>query len=154
MNKIITLVSLALIIATASCNKNRIFSEQKDLANHRWEKNNAVVFTPEISDTSKSYNFYFCLRHVFGFQPAGFKINIEMSVPSGQVKTKTFLIPFFDSKKHLLSDCSGDYCDLETLIEEGFKFTETGKYQFKILYDMDAKSIPNIMQVGLNIDKK
>jgi hypothetical protein len=63
-------------------------------------------------------------------------------------------IPFFDSKKNRLSDCSGDYCDLETLIEEGFKFKETGKYQFKILYDMEAKVIPNIMQVGLIIDKK
>jgi gliding motility-associated lipoprotein GldH len=154
MNKINTLVLLAMVITTASCNKNRIFSEQKDIPNNRWGKNNAIVFTPEISDTSKTYNIVFCLRHVFGFQPAGFAIKIEMSVPSGQVKTKTFPIPFFDGKKRRLSDCSGDYCDLETLIEEGFKFTETGKYQFKILYDMEAEVIPNIMQVGLIIDKK
>jgi gliding motility-associated lipoprotein GldH len=155
MNKITTfLILLALVMATTSCNKNRIFSEQKDLPNRRWEKNNALVFNPEISDTSKSYNFYFSLRHVYGFQPAGFKIKVEMSVPSGQVMIKTFPISFFDNKKHLLSDCSGDYCDLETLIEEGYKFTETGKYQFKILYDMEAKAIPNIMQVGLIIGKK
>ena len=154
MNKINSLILLTLVIATASCNKNRIFSEQKDITNNRWEKNNAIVFTPEISDTSKSYNIIFGLRHVFGFQPAGFAIKVEMSVPSGQVMTKTLPIPFFDSKKNRLSDCSGDYCDLETLIEEGFKFKETGKYQFKILYDMEAKVIPNIMQVGLIIDKK
>jgi gliding motility-associated lipoprotein GldH len=153
MNKITFLTLSVLVIATTSCNKNRIFSEQKDIANHRWDKNNAIVFSPEITDTTKLYNFYFCLRHVYGFQIAGFKITIDLRAPSGHVQTNSFPIPFYKDKQ-LLSDCSGDYCDLETLLDKGFKFTETGKYEFKILYDMEVKSIPNIMQVGFMIDKQ
>lgn len=155
MNRISALlIFFTLVMLTTNCNRNRIFSEQKDIANHRWEKNNAIVFTPEISDTSKSYYIIFTLSHVYGFQPAEFPINIELRSPSGQVMTRTFLIPFFDSNKRPLSDCSGDYCDLATRIEDNFKFNGTGKFEFKITFDMKVKSIPNIMQVGLIIETK
>jgi gliding motility-associated lipoprotein GldH len=155
MKKINAFLMLTLLaILLVNCNKNRIFSEQKDIANHRWEKDQSIDFSPEIANDSISYNIYFALRHVYGFYPKEFKIKISLLCPSGNILKKSFTIPLFDKDRHPLSDCSGDYCDLETLIEKGFKFTEIGKYQFKISYDLEINSIPNIMQVGLMIDKK
>jgi gliding motility-associated lipoprotein GldH len=155
MKNIYSLLILnALLILTTSCKKNRIFSENKNIPNHHWEKEQSIDFYPEISDDSSSYNIFLSIRHVYGLQLIKrLKIKIRMVCPSGNILKKTFIIPFVDEKNHILSDCSGDYCDLETLIEKDFKFTEKGKYEFKVLQDMDLKSIPNLMEVGLLIDK-
>jgi len=148
-------IIIFIALAMLSCNKKRVFTENKDIAsNFRWEKNHSIEFTPQISDVSAVYKIYFVLRHVYGFKLQKFNIKIILTPPSGKAVKKIFTIPVFDQNNKSLSDCSGDYCDLETLIEENFKFFETGKHQFKITYDMDIDFLPNIMQVGLIIDKK
>ena len=65
-----------------------------------------------------------------------------------------FIIPVYTSENVLLSDCAGDYCDLESLIEENFKFEEKGQYKFTIEHIMATDPIPNVMAIGLIIDKK
>jgi gliding motility-associated lipoprotein GldH len=146
---------MAFSMSTLNCSKNRIFAENKDMpSNFHWEKDHLIEFFPQITDTLARYNFNFSFRHVYGFKLKKFDIKIVMSPPSGNAVKKIFTISLFDKNNKALSDCSGDYCDLETLIEENFKFKETGKYQFKITYNMDAPFIPNVMQLGLTIDKK
>jgi gliding motility-associated lipoprotein GldH len=145
---------LSLVFIIFSCNENRVFKEYSgEFANYRWQKDNVVAFSPEINDTDQEYNIYFTFRHVYGFQLMDLKINVEMISPSGKTKKKNYKLKIFKNKSEYYSDCAGDYCDLDTLIEEEFKFKETGKYTFKISYDEKVDMIPNVMEVGLIIDK-
>jgi hypothetical protein len=78
---------------------------------------------------------------------------VEQISPTGKTKSKNYKLKVFKGNSEYYSDCAGDYCDLETLIKENFKFKETGKYTFKISHDEKVNPIPNVMQVGLIIDK-
>ena len=63
------------------------------------------------------------------------------------------IIPYFFEwiHKKLISDCAGDYCDLESLIEENFKFDEKGQYKFTIEHIMEADPIPNVVYIKLKL---
>ena len=91
---------------------------------------------------------------MYGFQFKDVNLMFEMTTPSGEVKSKQFIIPVYTDEKELLSNCAVDYCDLETLIEDNFKFTETGQYKITVEHIMETNPIPNVMAVGLIIDKK
>lgn len=152
-NSIFTLIIL-IAVFTMSCNENRIYEKHRGgFGNYRWEKEKSVIFEPEISDVEQQYNIYFALRHVYGFQLKSIKINVETTSPSNKFIKKQYEVQVFKNNSEYLSECAGDYCDLESLIEKDFKFDEAGTYKFVITYDMPTKYLPNVMEVGLIIDK-
>lgn len=144
---------LFIIVLTISCNKNNIYKESFSLPDNHWEKNNIVTFSPKIQDTSITYNIVFALRHIYGFQIKDLPLVFEVVSPSGVTNTYDYTLRFYDENLKPLSDCAGDYCDLETTIAPEYTFTETGIYTFKVRYNIKAEMIPNIMLVGLMIDK-
>lgn len=155
MKKLKTLLIFAIAIFAISCNENRIFEEHKsEFSNYRWEKSNKIEFHPQITDNEQNYQIYAAIRHVYGFQLKSVKINLEITSPSGKKSNKKYDLQVFKNANEYISDCAGDYCDLEVLIEDNFKFKETGKYTYSVSHEMKVNPIPNVMQVGLIVDKK
>lgn len=145
---------LAVLFLVTSCNQNRVFEKhRKNFTDYRWESTNVCEYTPVIEDADAKYDITFALRHIYGFQHKSLNINIEMTSPSGETKSNDYNIQVVGDKREYLSDCAGDYCDLETLIEEDFKFEETGTYTFKITHLMEDDPVQAVMEVGLIIDK-
>jgi gliding motility-associated lipoprotein GldH len=137
-----------------SCNKNRIFEEHNtNFPKFRWDKTNIVEFSPEITDNEGNYKIFIAVRHIAGFQLKDINVKLNIISPSGEETTKDYNLPLYDKNNEALSDCAGDYCDLEILVENNFKFKETGKYKFRISHQMSINPIPNVMEVGLIIDK-
>jgi len=137
-----------------SCNKNKVYEEHKtNFPQFRWEKSNVVEFNPEIIDTTSNYKITVALRHVFGFNLKSIKIDLEIISPSGKKITNEYILSFYDDEGNLLSLCAGDICDMEQLIEDDFSFNETGTYEINIYHLMNINPLPNIMEVGLIIEK-
>lgn len=114
------------IIFMISCNKNRVYEEHKtNFPQFRWEKSNVVEFNPEITDTASNYKIKVALRHIFGFNLKSIKIDLEIISPSGAKTMNEYLLSFYNDQGDLLSSSAGDFCDLEQLIEDDFKFKET-----------------------------
>ena len=150
--KIISVIIFA--IFAASCNKNRVYEVHLDnFPSFRWDTTNIAEYSPEIADKESTYKLFVAFRHVAGFQMKTVKVNLEITSPAGEKTSKDYILSLFDNQNNSLSECAGDFCDLETLIEPNFKFTETGKYQFKIKQLTEINPLPNVMEVGLIIDK-
>lgn len=155
MKKIKTLLVLTIAIFAISCDENRIFEEHKSgFLDYRWEKSNKIEFHPQITDKEQDYQIYAAIRHIYGFQLKSVKINLEITSPSGEKTNKRYDLQVFKNANEYVSECAGDYCDLEVLIEDDFKFKEIGKYTYSISHEMEVNPIPNVMQVGLIIDKE
>ena len=150
-------IILSILILTTfalSCNKNRIFEEHNtNFPKFRWDKSNIVEFSPEITDNNCDYKIFIAVRHIAGFQLKDINVKLDIISPSGEVTTKDYTLPLYNKNNEALSDCAGDYCDLESMIEKNFKFKETGKYKFRLSHQMSINPIPNVMEVGLIIDK-
>jgi len=150
--KIMTIFFIALFIA--GCNKNKVYEEHKtNFPQFRWEKSNVVEFNPEITETTSNYVITVALRHIFGFNLKSIKIDMEIIAPSGEKTMNQYLLSFYDKEDNFLSRCAGDFCDLEQIVEDDFTFNEVGEYKINIYHRMNINPIPNIMEVGLIIEK-
>jgi len=150
--KIMAIIFVAILFT--ACNKNKIYEKHKtNFPQFRWEKSNVVEFNPEIIDTTSNYKITVALRHVFGFNLKSIKIDLEIISPSGKNITNEYIVSFYDDEGDLLSLCAGDICDMEQLIEDDFSFNETGTYEINIYHLMNINPLPNIMEVGLIIEK-
>ena len=154
--KTIKLVSFLLIaLFTISCNENRVYQKyRKNFVDYKWESTNRPEFSPEITDIDQEYRVYFEFRHLYGFQIASIGIDVEMTTPSGVTTNKVYQIDV--TEKGVLAykgSCAGSYCDLETLLEDNYKFEEVGTYTYKITHLMDQDPLLNVAEVGLVIDK-
>ena len=137
-----------------ACNSNRVYEKHKGgFEKNRWKKSDVVEFKPEITDLEEKYDISIALRHVYGFQLKKLKVNVEIITPSGKKKNKTYKLKVIKNKDEYYSDCAGDYCDLESVVDRNFKFKEKGEYTFRVSQDAKIDPLPNVMKVGLIIDK-
>ncbi len=151
--KILKLFIGIVIIITTSCNKNRVFEKHlKNFTEYKWEASNICEYNPTIEDIDAKYKVFFAFRHIYGFQNQSININIEITAPSGKITSKDYCIPIIKSKSQYFGNCAGDYCDLETLLEDNFKFDEVGTYLYKIKHLEPKNPIVLVMEVGLIIE--
>ena len=147
-------IPIILAIGLIACNPNRVYeTHYKDIPNYRWDKNKVLEFTPEIIDTTETYRVYLALRHVYGFQFENMKVKVTSITPSGKSAIKNYEFPVFGPDKKYLSDCAGDICDLEAVIEESVNFKEVGTYKYTIEHEMPVDPLPNVMEFSLIIEK-
>lgn len=149
------LMIIVLIVVTAfSCNENEVFENHSgEFPNYRWEKSVYINFDPEIDDTDSKYQISIAFRHVHGFQLKKLKLAVKITSPSGKVQNKKYKLKVAKNETEYYSDCAGDYCDLVEVVEKKFKFKEKGKYKFEIGQITNVDPLPNVMKVGLIIDK-
>jgi len=154
MKKIWLLLVFCFALLCISCNSNRIFDLQtQELPDYHWENNKIISFTPKIADKEQSYKIIFTMRHVYGFQLKSLKIKVDIISPSEKISSKEYTIQFFNEKDEYISDCVGDYCDLTTTLEEKYKFAEIGDYEIQISQLSALEILPNVMNIGLIIEK-
>ena len=152
--KNLLLFTLIALFFFSACNENRIFKEyQSDFAKNRWSKDNQLVFKPEITDTDLSYNIYVSLRHVYGFQIKNVKFTAEIESPSGEKTSQKTVMQIIDDNAEYLSDCAGDYCDIDALIFDNYTFKEKGIYTVRLSQSAIIDPLLNVLKAGIIIDK-
>lgn len=149
------IIFLVLALAVlSSCDENRIFEKHSSaFPQFRWEQGQELNFSPSIEDTAATYSITLALRHVNGFQFAELKANVLIISPSGNEQAMNYTIPVMDGKGGYLSECALDLCDLEHVIAANWQFAESGTYTFRVDHDMPVETLPNVMELGLIIDK-
>lgn len=153
MKKIAFFTIIILLITSIGCNENRIYQKyHKNFTDYQWHKTKTIEFQPQINDTSINYNIFVAFRYIYGFPEETLKIKIEIISPSGKLQNLNNSL-IIRKKREYQGDCAGDYCDLETLILNNHKFTETGTYKFKITSNEQTDPINFVMEIGIIIDK-
>lgn len=147
-----------LLIAAFACSGGYAYKKQiDDFPNKVWKKERTLTFSPEIKDSSVSYKLLLDLRHVYkGFPASHLKVRTRIESPSGKVNEKDHSILIKEKKNgevHRKSDCSGDICDRKATLVEELRFSETGKYKIHLQNRMGMEKLPNVMSVGLMLQK-
>lgn len=153
MKKITFLALVAFAFFLTSCDSNNVYKKfKKNFTDYRWEKSKVLEYSPVIQDANIDYQVYIAFRYIYGFPQESIDVNVEMTTPSGDVTTTLYTLYLRDGMEEY-GVCAGDYCDLEQLILEDYKFPETGTYTFKITQATDDDPLQWVMEVGLIIDK-
>ncbi len=137
----------------SSCDKTRIFEENQQIKDYKWDYNEPRTFVAEIKDTTQHYNLYVNVRHSFQFDWRNAWVKITTTFPDGKSFDKRVNLVLSEPDGHWLGDCLGDNCDMQVLIQQSAIFPKPGKYTFKITQDMRVNPLTAVKSVGMRIEK-
>ena len=147
----IAIILLNLPLLFTSCDKSLAKTNVSEFENNKWDKNKPVTLQMNVLETISNKRLVLKLNHVYGFQLDKLPVVILMTAPDGKSSTYEKTIVFKTEKGEDIADCSGDYCDLSTTIDQGISFSK-GTYSFKIAYNLSYETIPNIMAISLFVE--
>lgn len=136
-----------------ACDPNRVFDENKELADNIWDKNNKVKFEVNIADSITPQNFYINIRHAEGYPYSNIYVFLHTTFPDGEKYTDTLNCPLADEKGQWLGDGAGDIFDRQILFKRGVRLRKLGTYTFELEQGMRDEKLPLVMDVGIRIEK-
>ena len=146
---------MILVFAAFSCGGNRIFEKNVKFSDRIWHKDSAAVFNFEISDINTNYRFYFNLRNTILYPYQNIYLTYALEDTLGNVYDSDLTnINLFDSKTGKPHGSGmGDIFDHQYLVIDNYQFNNPGTYLFRIKQYMRMDSLPEIMSVGLRIER-
>lgn len=136
-----------------SCNPNYIFNDfNSDFDSNRWNSNEEVTFEFDNAKDIDTCSVNLHVGHIYDFQFASVPMEVTIISPDGSKETINLEVKFKDANGKDLGVCSGDICDLYTIIANNKKLIK-GKYKFVVKNKFSSPFLPNILGVGILIDK-
>jgi gliding motility-associated lipoprotein GldH len=140
-------------LALSGCDKNKVFEKHHEIALLQWGKANKAVFEVDVQDIESPMDVIVELRHSAGITYGDISLAVRWKLPSGKESGENYVIPIRDRKTgNLLGSAMGDMCDTQSVIMQGFKFPETGRYVYEISHTM-KEDVIQILEVGLIVRK-
>lgn len=154
MKKIAFTLLIGLSLMSCSSN-NRIYSENKELSPQmEWLKKDIRTFDVSIENTNEMYDLSLSFRFAEGFPYNSMKVNVIETSPSGKETVKTYDLKVRAESGEYIGEVALDIWDSEHLIEAKKKYSEKGKYCYKIEHAMPKDPVQMVMEIGVILDKK
>lgn len=144
----------SLLVCLSSCDKNRVFEENKKIPDSVWNVNNKVSFNVPIKDTINPHQVFINVRNAGEYPFSNLFLFITTKFPNGKLAKDTVECILADERGKWLGNGSGDIFDNRILFKKGVRFPMLGEYTFTFEQAMRTENLPFIMDVGLRIEKQ
>lgn len=152
MSKYKYLALLVLLLFT-SCKHNKVFEKYIKIDNNTWRRDKIIRFEVPIEDTISMYDVNLAVRHTSYYAYANIRMNLMITYPSKDTRTKDFNIFVRDRDGAFSGDGAGDLWDVTYPALQGVSLPFKGTYIFEVQNIMPLMETPDIMDVGLIIRK-
>ena len=140
-------------ILFVSCDSNYLYNEfNSNFDSNRWNSNEEVAFEFENPEDIEASSIKLHIGHIYDFQFSNVPIGVNIISPDGSTETIEIDVKFKDESGKDLAECSGDICDLYVSIASNIKLKK-GKYKFVVKNKFSSLFLPNILGVGILIEK-
>ena len=130
-----------------------VFEKNTVIPDNKWEMNNIVKLEAEIKDTISLNNIYINVRNAGGYQYSNLYLFLTTRTPHAGEARDTVELPLADERGKWYGNGSGDIWDNRILFKRNFRFPESGVYHFELQQAMRVNPLPQIMDVGMRIEK-
>ena len=157
MIKYTYIVALLAISIMCSCDRSRIYEENKSIADEIWNVRDTVLFEVEITDSAAPVNMYLNVRNAGMYQYENLFMFITTTFPNGKTHKDTVECLLAD-QNGWLGDGLGDIFDNQILFRRRVTFPLNGKYVFafeqahRFGEEPYIENLPFILDVGLRIE--
>jgi gliding motility-associated lipoprotein GldH len=136
-----------------SCNSNSIYNEfNSNFESNRWNSAEEVSFDFENKNDTEPVSIKLHIGHIYDFQFANVPMEVTVVSPNGSSETINLDVQFKDESGKDIADCTGDICDLFVPIKDKTTLIK-GKYKFVVKNKFSSPFLPNILGVGILIEK-
>jgi len=147
---------LLLLIGLLACDsKNTVYSEYEDIADGKWYENHAPTFTFRIEDASVPYDLYYNLRNSLSYPYFNLYLTRYLTDSAGHVlESRLDELLLMDAKTGKPNgEGLGDIFDHKVMIKQNYRFPKPGRYSLKVKQYMRQNPLPDILSVGLAVEK-
>ena len=130
-----------------------VFEKNVSIPHHEWQSS----FIPDISfaieDTAASYNIYFVVRHTDAYRYNNLWIKASVLQPGESTWHSAQYDLTLADKNKWLGSAMDDIYEHRVLLQKQTRFSRKGSYHFSISQVMREDPLPDILDVGLRIEK-
>lgn len=135
-----------------SCDSNQVYHKfDKSFESNRWEASDVKWHKFSISEEGK-YNIIIEFSHIYDYDLPTIPLTIKTNNPSGTETVEMIDLPIKDKAGKQIADCTGDICDLYYTYKTKQDLA-VGEYSISIANTSKYGFLPNVIGVGLTVDK-
>jgi gliding motility-associated lipoprotein GldH len=141
------------VLLFSSCDKARMFEQNQKINDYIWDVKDVKTFTVDVSDTISPHNFFINVRNADSYPFSNLYVFIKTTFPNGRFSHDTVECILANPEGHWLGKGLGDIWDNQIPFKKTKRFPLKGKYTFQLEQGMRVSRLPQIMDVGLRIEK-
>jgi gliding motility-associated lipoprotein GldH len=147
-------VIFSCMIGFTSCNKIGVYEKNTPIPKYNWQNNFVPSFTFNITDTTSRYNIYMVVRHTDAYQFNNVWCNATTTFPGEAPKQQRLEVVLGNDANGWEGTGMDDIWELRKPISPGpISFKKAGAYTFTIAQIMRVNPLPNILSVGIRVEK-
>jgi len=136
-----------------SCSRNNVFSDTSVIPAKKWDLENVLSFSPEISDTISSNDILFMIRTGSSYPFRNLFLFVTTKSPEGKTLTDTIEYALADEKGNRYGRGFGDIRELRLPFKSNIYFPRKGVYTFTVRHGMRSGILDGIYDFGLRIER-
>lgn len=151
---VLLLLIISVCLWLTACTKLDEFEKNSVVPQNQWSYAFKPAFNFEIKDTTASYNLFIVLRHTDAYRYNNIWLNVGTQSPGDTTRYQKFELQLGSDAKGWEGTGMDDIWELRKLITNGpVKFNKAGMYNFSVAHIMRENPLPNIMSVGIRVEK-
>ena len=153
--KMAALASVAAVVL-ASCNTLDVYEKNTSIPGYQWNYNFQPGFDFTITDTASAYNISIVLRHTDAYKKNNIWLNIGTKMPGDTaIKYQRVDLELGSDAKGWEGTGMDDIWEVrKALTARPLKFfKKPGLYHFTVAQIMRENPLPEVMSVGLRVEK-
>lgn len=151
------LILLISLTALAGCMESPYYQKDVTVPAYQWKYDYQPVFKVDIEDTAALYNLYFIVRHTEAYPFSNIWMWIHTKEPGDTTFSKSRIeIPLAEKSGKWLGRGMGEIWEQRMPITRNdapMIFKKPGSYEIRFEQNMRVNPLPEILQVGLRVEK-
>ena len=152
-----TVLLFVLLFAISGCLTSPYYQQSVTVPSYAWAYNFQPSFRFEVTDTNSYYNLYFLIRHTEAYPYANIWLNIYTKEPGEKFFQQSRIeIPLAETGGKWLGRGMNEIWEQRMPITRNdapMIFKKKGSYEIKLEQNMRINPLPEVLQVGLRVEK-
>lgn len=157
MNRTVATMAVGILLLTAACKpvKMDVYEKNLEVPGHAWSYDHKPDFevTLQPEDTAYLYNIYVNVRHTDAYPYSNIWVMVGTRFPGDSLQTRRVELPLADVTGKWLGSGLDDIYEHRIPIQQRAVLDKPGAYHFTFEQNMRQNPLPNVMNVGLRIEK-
>lgn len=140
---------------TSCTDPNTLYKEHIDIEDGNWFLKNEPTFTFDVADATQNYNIYYLVRNGVAYPYYNLYIKQFLMDDKKKILNEALneLVLMDERTGKPLGDGLGDLFDHKIVALKNYHFPHKGKYTFKLRQYMRQDPLPQLLSVGISIEK-
>ncbi len=134
---------------------NTVFKGYADIPDGRWFIKNTPTFSFRVIDATVPYNLFYNIRNAKSYAYYNLYLTRTLTDSTGKQLTSRLdeLILMDEKTGKPLGNGLGDIFDHKILLQQDYRFPKPGLYRLTIKQYMRQDPLPDVLSVGLTVEK-